>query len=101
VSCGQNLSINDAEGPACIPITPGCYTLHQVFNFSACMPKGLLPCKAPSAEFAADALDPLWIDYKEPFYGADKSAYGFQVTIRVEETTVPVKEELKGVSLNK
>ena len=41
-------------------------------------------CKAASAEFAPDpALDPLWISYWEPFHGAIKKDFGFQVTVRV------------------
>ena len=37
-----------------------------------------------SAEFAPDpALDPLWISAFEPFHGAAKKDFGFQVTIKV------------------
>jgi hypothetical protein len=44
----------------------------------------LLTCKAASAEFAPDpALDPLWISSFEPFHGASKKDFGFQVTIKV------------------
>ena len=40
--------------------------------------------KRPSAEFAPDpALDPLWISYWEPFHGAIKKDFGFQITLRV------------------
>jgi hypothetical protein len=63
---------------------PGKYTLQQNFHVGAAAPKCVLPCKAPSAEFAPDpALDPLWISYKEPFHGAVKKDFGFQVTIKV------------------
>jgi hypothetical protein len=62
----------------------------QSFRVSAAMPKSVLPCKAPSAEFAPDpALDPLWISAKEPFKGAKKSDLGFQVTIKVVPEDVP------------
>src|SRR5262249_47443505 len=64
---GENLSINDREGPRTAPITPGKYKLHQTFHVMASHPRALLPCKAASAEFAPDpALDPLWISYWEP-----------------------------------
>jgi hypothetical protein len=44
----------------------------------------MLPCKAASAEFAPDpALDPLWISYWEPFHGATKKDFGFQITLKV------------------
>ena len=50
----------------------------------AAHPKKVLPCKAASAEFAPDpALDPLWISYWEPFHGAQKKDFGFQVTVKV------------------
>ena len=67
-----------------VPVKPGKYTLHQTFQVSATHPKSVLPCKAASAEFAPDpALDPLWISYWEPFHGANKKDFGFQITIRV------------------
>jgi hypothetical protein len=48
----------------------------------------LLLYKGPSAEFAPDpALDPLWISYKEPFHGATKKDFGFQMTLKVVEDT--------------
>jgi hypothetical protein len=84
VACGENLSVNDREGPATAPIVPGKYTLHQVFGIAASHPRSLKFCKAASAEFAPDpALDPLWISYWEPFHGASKKDFGFQVTLKV------------------
>jgi len=84
VACGENLSINDHEGPVSISIGAGKYTLRQTVHFLASHPRSVLPCKAASAEFAPDpALDPLWISYWEPFHGAAKKDFGFQVTIKV------------------
>jgi hypothetical protein len=84
VSAGENLSINCREGPVAGPVTAGTYTLHQTLCVRATHPRSLLPCKAASAEFAPDpALDPLWISYWEPFHGAAKKDFGFQVTIKV------------------
>ncbi len=86
VAGGENLSINDHDGPIEVPIAAGKYTLHETFTVSAAHPKSLLPCKAASAEFAPDpALDPLWISYWEPFHGAVKKDFGFQITIKVAE----------------
>ncbi len=83
VSCGENLSINDHEGPVTAPVGVGKYTLHQTFHIAAHSPHGLCG-KASSSEFAPDpALDPLWISYWEPFHGAAKKDFGFQVTIKV------------------
>jgi hypothetical protein len=90
VAGGENLSINDHEGPISVPVSAGKYTLHQCFHIAATMPKSFLPCRAPSAEFAPDpALDPLWISYWEPFHGVAKKDFGFQVTIKVAEDTNP------------
>jgi hypothetical protein len=88
VACGNNLSINDHEGPYTVPIQPGKYTLHQLVMISAAHPHSLRPCKAASAEFAPDpALDPLWISYWEPFHGANKKDFGFQIIIKVAPET--------------
>jgi hypothetical protein len=84
VSGGDNLSINDHRGPVGVVIPAGKLTLHQSFGVEAVHPRKCLPCKAASAEFAPDpALDPLWISAFEPFHGANKKDFGFQVTIRV------------------
>jgi hypothetical protein len=86
VGCGENLSINDHEGPIEIPIAAGKYTLAQSFVITASHPGTLRPCKAASTEFAPDpALDPLWISYWEPFHGAIKKDFGLQITIKVVE----------------
>jgi hypothetical protein len=84
VRCGDNLSLNDHTGPVAATVVPGKYTLHQTFHIAANHTKNLWPCKAASAEFAPDpALDPLWISYFEPFHGAIKKDFGFQVTLKV------------------
>src|SRR5262249_38481433 len=88
VAAGENLSINDHEGPVSVTIGAGKYTLCQTVHFLASHPQSVLPCKAASAEFAPDpALDPLWISYWEPFHGAAKKDFGFQVTIKVAPDT--------------
>jgi hypothetical protein len=88
VAGGENLSINDHDGPTEVPIAAGKYTLHETFTIQATHPRSLLPCKPASAEFAPDpALDPLWISYWEPFHGAAKKDFGFQITLKVAEDT--------------
>jgi hypothetical protein len=80
----RNVSINDKAGPVAMPVAAGTFTLHQQFGISVTHPPCVLPCKAASAEFAPDpALDPLWISYWEPFHGAIKKDFGFQVVVRV------------------
>jgi hypothetical protein len=84
VGGGENESVNNRETPDGVSITAGKYTLHQAFALSATHPRSLKLCKAASAEFAPDpALDPLWISAFEPFHGAAKKDFGFQVTLKV------------------
>ncbi len=100
-SNGENLSVNDREGPRSAPITPGKYRLYQTFHVMASHPRSLLPCKAASAEFAPDpALDPLWISYWEPFHGAAKKDFGFQVTLKVAEESQPNGEKKESEKLD-
>jgi hypothetical protein len=80
----ENLSLNDHEGPVSVPIRAGKYTLHQGWHVQASHTRSVLPCKAASAEFAPEpALDPLWISYWEPFHGANKKDFGFQMILKV------------------
>lgn len=84
----QNLSVNDHDGPYSVPVTPGKYLLRQTFRVAAMAHPTVLPTKGPSAEFAPEpAVDPLWLSYKEPFHGAIKNAFGFQVILKVAEDT--------------
>jgi hypothetical protein len=84
VACGESLSVNDREGPVAADIVAGKFTLHQSFAVTAAHPHTASFSKAASAEFAPDpGLDPLWISYWEPFHGAAKKDFGFQVTLRV------------------
>lgn len=94
VGGSDNLSVNDHDGPVSVPVTAGKYVYHQAFHLAAMAHKTILPTKGPSAEFAPDpALDPLWISYKEPFHGAIKKDFGFQVILKVAEDTEPEKPE--------
>lgn len=87
VAGGENLSLNLREGACTVPVVAGKFRFHQTFNVAASAPRCLLPGKAPSSEFADGAIDPLWISYKEPFRGAGKKDFGFQVTIKVIDDT--------------
>ena len=88
VAAGENLSVNDKVGPVAAVVDAGKYALREAFGVQASHPKRVFPCKAASAEFAPDpALDPLWISYWEPFHGAAKKDFGFQITIKVVEDT--------------
>lgn len=82
---GQDVSVYNREGPVSVPVLPGKYTLHQIFGIAASVPCSPLLCKGVSAEFAPDpAVDPNWLSHCwEPFHGAQKKDFGFQVTIKV------------------
>jgi hypothetical protein len=88
VKCGENLAVNCVTGPQTFKLTGGRVMLNQTWRVSSSNPQSIFPCKAASAEFAPDpALDPLWISYWEPFHGAIKKDFGFQVIIRVAPDT--------------
>jgi hypothetical protein len=92
VTGGESLSINDHAGPVCVPVHPGKYTLHQAFHVVVSEKHHLLGCFPSSAEFAPDpALDPLWIGYWEPFHGASKKDFGFQVLLKVADDSAFVE----------
>jgi hypothetical protein len=102
VTAGENLSVNDHEGPVSLLVRPGKYTVHQVFHLGAAHPRAILPCKAASAEYAPDpALDPLWISYQEPFHGAQKKDFGFQVTLEVAPGDTPSDNNSRKEDSNK
>ncbi len=90
----EALSVNDHNGPVSVPVVAGKYTFRQTFAIQAEAHGYVVPIKGPSAEFAPDpALDPLWLPYKEPFHGATKKDFGYQVILKVAEDTEPEKPE--------
>jgi hypothetical protein len=90
----QSLGVNDHDGPYSVPVVAGKYMLRQTFRISATAHPTVLPTKGPSAEFAPEpAIDPLWLSYKEPFHGAIKKDFGFQLILKVAEDTDSAKEE--------
>jgi hypothetical protein len=92
---GQNLAVNDHAGPLSVPIVPGKYCLRQTFVVSVLAHKCLVG-KGPSAEFAPEpAIDPLWISCREPFHGAIKKDFGFQILLKVAEDTEPTDSSKK------
>jgi len=91
----DSLAVNDHDGPKTVPVAPGKYILHQTFSISA--RSSSLIWKRPSAEFAPDpALDPLWINYWEPFHGVKKDTFGFQVILKVAPNTDEGSGEKEG-----
>lgn len=83
------LFINLADGPACVPVGPGCHGLHLSLQITASQSRCFCP-HLSSAEFAPPpALPPTWIHSPDPLAGVDRSSLGFQVTVRVEPVPQP------------
>jgi hypothetical protein len=80
---GQNLSVHDRAGPYWVDAAPGKYALRQAFGISAAHEKAWFG-KPAAAEFAPEpALEEEWLGKKEPFHGAAKKEFGFQVILKV------------------
>lgn len=88
VAGGLNLSVHDREGPVYVPVTPGKYTLHQVFGISAGHSHGVF-CKPTSVEFAPESLEGDWLGQREPFHKAEKKDFGFHVILKVAADDEP------------
>jgi hypothetical protein len=92
INNGADLSINDLIAGKSIPILAGPFKIRQTLCISATHPHSLRPAKPASAEFAPDgALDPQWISYWEPFRGAVKKDFGFQIVVKVADDTANVR----------
>jgi len=93
---GESIAVNDKTGPVEVPAATGPYTLHVNWCLSAGHPKSLLG-KSASAEFAPDpALDPLWIGgLRDPFHGAAKKDFGFQIILHVGADAPPAPKTEK------
>jgi hypothetical protein len=89
VSGGQNLFVNDREGPVETQVCPGLYCLQQSFGLSATQPCSLHHAGA-AADFDPDAkLDSRWDEVLKPFRAVPHRDFGFRVIIRVVEDTPP------------
>lgn len=94
VAGGLSLSVHDREGPLYVPVTPGKYTLHQVFAITASHSQGVF-CKPASAEFAPESLESDWLGHREPFHKADKKDFGFHVILKVAADDEPAPKNGK------
>src|SRR5262249_1711279 len=85
----EALAVTLADGPACVPVGPGCHSLHLSLHITASQSCSLCP-HISSAEFAPPpALPPTWIHFPDPFGGVDRSGLSFQVTVRVAPAPKP------------
>ena len=81
-SVGGSVGINSVQGPVCAPVCGGIYSLNQVFRIFASDTQGAI-CGRAIGEFSPSPLAATWLGPSYPFASADKSAYGYQVTLRL------------------
>ncbi|HMF12396.1 MAG TPA: hypothetical protein VKE94_08820 [Gemmataceae bacterium] len=85
-SCGQELAINNREGPVESPAAVGSYRLAGTFHIGVTQGKGVWNRQAAVADFdPAPQLDAFWADVLKPFRAVPRKDFGFQVILRVVE----------------
>ena len=90
VSCGQELAINNRDGPVECPAAPGCYRLSGSFRIGVTQGKGVFHRQAAVADFdPAPQLDAFWADALKPFRALPRRDFGFKVVVRVVEDAAP------------
>ena len=91
VSCGQELAINNRDGPVECPAVPGCYRLTGSFRLGVTQGKGVFYRQAAVADFdPAPQLDAFWADVLKPFRAVPRREFGFKIVVRVVEDAAPV-----------
>jgi hypothetical protein len=89
-SCGQELSINNRDGPVEAVAVAGCYRLTGSFRIGVSQGKGVFHRQAAVADFdPAPQLDAFWADVLKPFRAVPRRDFGFKVVLRVVEDAAP------------
>ncbi|MEM8678191.1 MAG: hypothetical protein AAGF97_02445 [Planctomycetota bacterium] len=78
----DSAAITTSQGPVCVPVSCGCYSVRQQFSIYAMQSKGLACAKA-SAQFSPGSLGSTWVATRDPFQSADASNLGYQLILRV------------------
>jgi hypothetical protein len=85
-SCGQELAINNRDGPFECPAVVGCYRLTGTFRIGVTQGKGVFHRQAAVADFdPAPELDAFWADALKPFRAVPRRDFGFKIVLRVVE----------------
>jgi hypothetical protein len=99
--CCEDLSVYNHEGPICVPVVCGKYTLHETWGFGTTHPCFI--CRGASAEFAPQPQycpeAGYWFQEWHPFNGTATKDFGFQVTIKVIPESVPLAKAPGGEEL--
>src|SRR5262249_32413763 len=95
VACGQELSINNRDGPVECPAAEGCYRLVGTFHIGVNQGKGVCHRQLLVAAFdPAAQLDAFWADALKPFRAVPRRDFGFKILLRVvEDTSVEVVQK--------
>jgi hypothetical protein len=84
--CGQELSINNRDGPVESRAVVGSYCLSSTFHIGVTQGKGVWCRQAAVADFdPAPQLDAFWADALKPFRAVPRREFGFKIIVRVVE----------------
>jgi hypothetical protein len=90
LACGQELAINNRDGPVECPAAVGCYRLNAAFRIGVSQGKGVFHRQAAVADFdPAPQLDAFWADVLKPFRAVPRREFGFKIVVRVVEEAAP------------
>jgi hypothetical protein len=90
VACGQELAINNRNGPVEAPAAATCFRLVGSFRIGVTQGKGVWHRQAAVADFdPAPQLDAFWADALKPFRAVPRRDFGFKIVVRVVEDTAP------------
>jgi hypothetical protein len=90
VSCGQEVSINNRDGPVESVAAVGSYRLTGSFHIGVSQGKGVFNRQAAVADFdPAPQLDAFWADVLKPFRAVPRRDFGFKLILKVVEDAAP------------
>jgi hypothetical protein len=97
VSCGQELAINNRDGPVECQAASGRFHLTGSFRISATQGNGVFHRRFAAADFdPAPQLDAFWSDALKPFRAVPRRDFGFKAVLRVIEEPAPAVMPEKG-----
>lgn len=95
IACGQELAVNNRNGPVESPAAPSCYRLVGSFHIGVTQGKGIFNRQYAVADFdPAPQLDAFWADALKPFRAVPRRDFGFKIVVRViEDDTEPTEKK--------
>jgi hypothetical protein len=86
IACGQELAINNRDGPVEALAAPACYRLTGSFHIGVTQGKGCFHRPFAVADFdPSPELDAFWADALKPFRAVPRREFGFKIAVRVIE----------------